>query len=135
MKFMLNLIVSFSMVCIMSQAKELSPLVVDHWKAMMRPYHEVCLNETQIDPEIPNRLFGKSQFPDEKLFHCYLECMHEKLKFLVDGKFSVNNMVAAVYMLNAELAQKCVDDAHSVEEKCARSYVLVQCVAIGVAEE
>ncbi|KAB0798180.1 hypothetical protein PPYR_09173 [Photinus pyralis] len=132
-KTMIILASVVTLVCSLSvpEPRKAPPEVVAKWNEMVMPYHELCLNETHIDPEpIIHMLSYYATIPEEREIHCYWKCFQEHAKFISNGKVDLDFMVKTAYNLSRELAEKCVVLGDGETDLCQKSYIIVKCIVM-----
>ncbi|XP_031342929.1 uncharacterized protein LOC116170577 [Photinus pyralis] len=117
------------MCCVIQvQLKKVPSVMKDRWEQMVSPFHDVCINETKVQPSVADRIFEDSHLPNDEHFKCYIKCLQEYLNFSIDGQFNVDQMVKGVYALTPELAKSCVEKAYRETNPCERAFFMAQCV-------
>ncbi|KAK5645956.1 hypothetical protein RI129_004420 [Pyrocoelia pectoralis] len=124
---LLPIIVASTMVFI-SESKHIPPDIAEHWKQTLAPFHTICLNETELNPQLLAHLLSDFEIPDEKLIHCYWKCMQEHMEIIKNGKINIDAMYKAIYMITPYMRTICVEEAYKEEELCRRSHKLAQCI-------
>ncbi|KAK5645850.1 hypothetical protein RI129_004314 [Pyrocoelia pectoralis] len=101
--------------------------IMEIWEELNAPFVDICINETNANPEIPKVMFRNNHLPDEGTFHCYLKCMFRHLGFFTPNNEIDVNALAEVPHLPYELAERCVKEAESETDLCIKSYLITKC--------
>ncbi|XP_031345442.1 uncharacterized protein LOC116172371 [Photinus pyralis] len=134
-KGMAELIVLFILLTPTLCQKQLPPDAVKAWDSIAMIYNDICIQETNIDPRVPEIMFKELPMPEEKEFHCYLKCSQERLGFMSpSGEFNIAVILDQVHFMTEELVTRCAEVSYQELELCKRSYALFKCLVLGVAE-
>ncbi|KAB0805519.1 hypothetical protein PPYR_02489 [Photinus pyralis] len=101
------------------------------WEEEDAPFLDECAKETNVDPQIPKKMYKDLHFPNEESFHCYVWCLYNRQNALTpDGKDIEVEVLAMHPYVGLELAQRCVEEAKNETDICLKTYVATVC-AIG----